>query len=83
MLNVGIFQVYALEGTSNEVVEGKLSPGPNPKVLIDEDFEGLEAAAKKFEHFIANAKSQGFKEKTVLEELEFEAKLKEMREKKV
>ena len=32
MLGSGIFQVCALEGTSNGIVDGKLSPGQNPKV---------------------------------------------------
>jgi hypothetical protein len=76
MLNQGVFQVYALEGTGNGIVDGKFSASPNPKVLCDEDVEGLEAAGQEFGRIVKEAEQQGFKRASFIDELEFQAKLK-------
>jgi hypothetical protein len=75
MLSGGIFQVYALEGVGKGIVGGKLSTLPNPSVLFDRDFTGLDAAIEKFRGLVKEAEEQGFKRVTLIDELEFQAKL--------
>lgn len=50
---LGTFQVYGLEGASGGIKDGKFSPSDaEPTLLFDEDFNGLDAAAKQFEHLV-------------------------------
>ena len=73
----GTFQVYGLEGIGKGVKDGKLATSDEePRVLFDEDFQGLDAAAKKFQALVAEAQACGFKPITLMDLLEFEAKLK-------
>jgi hypothetical protein len=46
-----------------------------PTVLFDQDFNGLDSAAKQFDQLIADAQQRGFKPITMMEILEFEDKL--------
>lgn len=55
MSTQGIFQVYGLEGTGNGIVDGKLSVSSNPTLLFDKEFEGLDAAGKKFAEIVNEA----------------------------
>ena len=75
MLTTGAFQVYALEGRGSGIVDHKLSVEPNPKVLFDADFNGLEAASKKSGDLVKEAEALGFRVITFIEEMEFQAKL--------
>ena len=77
MSDSGSFQVYALEGISNGIIEGKLSPGLNPTVLFDGDFEGFQAAAERFDQIVTDAEARGFKKRSFIDEIEFEAKLRD------
>jgi hypothetical protein len=73
---VGTFQVYGLAGTGSGIKDGKLATSDEePTVLFDEDFDGLEAATKKFSELVTRAKNEGFQELSMFELLEFEAKL--------
>jgi len=73
---VGTFQVYGLEGTGKGIRNGKLATSDEePTMLFDEDFDGLEAASKKFGELVTKARSEGFQEMSFIELLEFEAKL--------
>ncbi len=73
----GIFQVYGLEGTGTGIRDGKLTISDNdPKILVDADFNGLDAAVTKFTEIVREAEAQGFKQVTFMKELEFQAKLK-------
>jgi hypothetical protein len=76
MQNDGMFQVYALEGTGNGIVSGKLSVDPNPRLLYDQDISGFQAASQKFLQLSKEAEEQGFRVRSIIEEFEFEAKLK-------
>jgi hypothetical protein len=77
MLIQGVFQVYALEGSGNGIVDGKFSVSPEPTVLFDGDFQGLDAAGKKFDQIVKEAQGQGFKSVSFIDELEFQSKLSE------
>ena len=71
----GTFQVYGLEGASGGIKDGKFAPSDaEPTVLFDQDFNGLDSAAKQFEQLIADAQKQGFKPITMMDILEFEDK---------
>jgi hypothetical protein len=75
---LGTFQVYALEGMSGGIKEGKLAPSDQePKVLFDQDFSGLQSAVKQFELLVDEAKDLGFKAVSTMEMLEFESKLRD------
>jgi hypothetical protein len=72
----GIFQVYALEGTGEGIRDGKSAVSAHdPNTLFDGDFQGLDAAAKKFDEMVKEAQAQGFRSVTLLDELRFQAKL--------
>jgi hypothetical protein len=72
----GIFQLYGLEGTGDGIRDGKLAISESdPKILIDADFNGLDEAVKKFAQIVKETQAQGFKEVTMMDELEFSAKL--------
>jgi hypothetical protein len=76
----GIFQVFALEGTGKGIQDGKLSISEDgPQVLIDEDFHGLDAAGKKFKEIAEDTQKRGFKPVTLMDELEFQAKVREQK----
>jgi hypothetical protein len=73
---LGTFQVYGLAGASGGVKDGKFTTSDEePTVLFDQDFNGLDSAAKQYERLIAEARQQGFKPVTMMEYLEFESKL--------
>lgn len=73
----GIFQVYGIEGTGKGIRNGKLAVSENdPTILFDKDFQGLDAAGKQFDQMMQDAQAQGFKPVTLVDELEFQAKLK-------
>jgi len=72
---LGVFQVLGLEGASGGIKDGKFAPSDaEPTVLFDQDFDGLDSAAKQFEQLIAGAQKQGFKPITMMDILEFEDK---------
>ena len=71
----GIFQVYALAGVGKGIQNGKLAVSTDdPKVLFDQDFQGLEAASKKLTEIVEEAVAEGFKPVSLIDVLEFEAK---------
>jgi hypothetical protein len=73
----GIFQVYCLECIGKGIKDGKLATSDEePRVLFDEDFQGLDAAAKKFEELVAEAQTRGFKPITIMDVLNSEARAK-------
>jgi len=73
---LGTFQVYGLEGVGNGIQNGKFATSDDePRALFDQDFEGLEAAGKKFGEIIKQAQADGFEPITFWDMLEFEAKL--------
>jgi len=72
----GTFQVYALEGTGKGIRDGKLAVSDDdPNVFFDGDFQGLDAAGEKFDQIVNEAQKQGFRLVTLMDELEFQAKL--------
>jgi hypothetical protein len=76
----GTFQVYELEGTGKGIQDGKLSVSQDePRILVDEDFAGLDAAGKKFKEMAEDAQKRGFKAVTLMDELEFQAKAREQK----
>jgi hypothetical protein len=71
-----IYQVYALEGTGKGAVDGKFAgTEDDTNVLFDEDFKGLEAAAKRFAELGKEAEDTGFKPIDFMDWLEYESKL--------
>jgi hypothetical protein len=73
---LGTFQVYGLEGVGNGIQNGKFATSDDePRVLFDQDLEGLEAAGKKFGELIKQAQADGFEPITFWDMLEFEARL--------
>src|SRR6185437_14952594 len=74
--SLGTFQVYGLEGTGGGIREGQLVGDENPRVLFDEDFQGLDAAGKKFDELVKDSEASGFRRVTLMDEMEFQAKLK-------
>jgi hypothetical protein len=72
---LGTFQVYGLEGASGGIKDGKFAiSGEEPTVLFDQDFDGLNSAATKFEELVTEAKHRGFRPWTLMDFLEFEDK---------
>ncbi len=72
----GVFQVLALEGTGSGIENGKFAgPQGDPRILFDEDFQGINDAAKQFGELVKNAESRGFKMITFWDQIEFEEKL--------
>jgi hypothetical protein len=72
----GRFQVYGLEGASAGIKNGKFTASDDePRLLYDNDFDGLDAASKEFRKLIADAERQGFRQMTELDILEFEDRL--------
>lgn len=77
----GTFQVFALEGTGKGIQDGKLViSDDDPHVLVDCDFQGLDAAGNKFKEISERAHADGFQPITLIDEMEFQAKLRESRE---
>jgi hypothetical protein len=73
---LGTFQVYGLEGASGGIKDGKfVTSGAEPTVLFDNDFNGLDAAAKQFEKSVKEAQEQGFNPITAMQMLEIEDEL--------
>lgn len=75
----GIFQVYGLEAASGGIKDGKLASSAEPKLIFDKEFNGLDAAAKEFDKLVQDSKKRGFQERSVMEMLEFEDKLRRAR----
>jgi len=72
----GKFQLYGLEGASGGIKDGKFAASDEePKVLFDEDLDGLDAAANKFRELVTEAEKRGFQPITMMDILEFEDKL--------
>ncbi len=72
----GTFQVYGLEGVGRGIKDGRLAVSEQePQVLFDEDFKGLSTAVKRFTLLIEEAVRNGFRQVTLLDELEFQSKL--------
>jgi hypothetical protein len=77
---VGTFQVYALEGIGRGIENGRFAGSEdNPRVIFDEDFQGLDRAARKFKELVEGAQSNGFEPITFMDMLEFEDKLRASR----
>jgi hypothetical protein len=73
---LGTFQVYGLEGTGNGIQNGKFATSDDePRILFDQDFQGLEAAGKRFDDLVKQTEADGFGRMTFWDMLEFEAKL--------
>ena len=73
---LGVFQVYALEGTGKGVENGKFAgPDGEPRLLFDKDFDGMDAAARHFEELVKQAVAEGFKIMSMWDQIEFEEKL--------
>jgi hypothetical protein len=73
---LGIFQVFALEGASAGIKDGKFTTSDEePEVLFDKDFDGLDSAAERFELLVSEAQKAGFHPTTTMEILEFEDKV--------
>jgi hypothetical protein len=71
-----VYQVYALEGTGNGVVNGKFAGTKgDTSVIFDKDFQGMDAKAKQFAEVANDAQREGFKPIDVMDWLEFESKL--------
>jgi hypothetical protein len=71
----GTFQVFALEGVGRGIKDGKFAGSEaDPKVLFDQDVQGLGAAGAKFNELVAGAKKQGFTPITFMDIIEFEAR---------
>jgi hypothetical protein len=70
------YQVYALEGTGNGIVNGKFAGTKgDTKMIFDKDFRGMDAAAKEFIYLTSDAQKQGFKPIDFIDWLEFESNL--------
>ena len=77
---VATFQVYALEGIGNGVEDGKFAgTNGNAKLIFDADFEGLDAAAAKFNELVADAQRGGFRPFSFMDMIEYEEKLQQSR----
>jgi hypothetical protein len=76
-----IFQVYAIEGISQGIMGGTLSiDHQNTKLLSDGDFNGLEAAEKKFKELVDDAMKEGFEVLSFPDHADFEQKLRESKD---
>ena len=72
----GVFQVFALEGIGKGIKDGKFAGSEGePKVLVDQDIGGLDAAGARFNELVADAKAQGFTPITFMDIIEFESRL--------
>ncbi len=69
----GTFQTYAVECCTIGLAEATMAVSREPKLLFDSDFEGLEAAAKKFTELSADARAQGYSVLSLFDELDFQA----------
>ena len=75
----GTFQVYALKGTGKGIQDGEFAgPENEPQLFFDEDFQGLDAAGKKFSQIVKVSIADGFTPFTLMDELELQARLKAM-----
>jgi len=72
----GTFQVYGLEGIGNGIRNGKFAISDDePRILFDQDFDGLEAAGKKFVELVKQTEADGFTPISLWDIVEFERKL--------
>jgi hypothetical protein len=73
----GTFQVYALEGIGKGIQDGKfVGTEDDPTLLMDEDFQGADAAGKRFHEILKGSVENGFKPVSLWDEMEFQANLK-------
>jgi hypothetical protein len=73
---IGIFQVYALEGTGKGIENGKFAGSDGePRLLFDKDFNGMDAAARQFDEIVNQAVAEGFKIMSMWDQIEFEEAL--------
>jgi len=73
-----IFQIFALEGTSNGLKNGVLDiDDAQIKVLFDEDRQGLKAAADKAQELVQQAQRDGFKELSIFDQARYEEKVRQ------
>ena len=69
------FQALALEGIGQGIRHGKFAgTDGDPKVLYDQDIDGLEDAAKKFDELVNVAEGEGFRRITFKDIIRFEEK---------
>lgn len=77
---LGTFQVYGLQAESGGIKDNNLVPsGKEPTLLFDRDFNGLDSTVKQFQQLVAEAEKNGFRAVTIMDELEFEEKLRRSR----
>jgi hypothetical protein len=57
----GVFQVLALQGIGAGMVDGDLKTEDETNILIDRDFDGLDAALREVQMITAHAESHGYK----------------------
>ena len=70
---VGVFQIYALEGIGKGVENGEFAGTEGePKLLFDQDFDGMDVAARQFDKLVKEAEAEGFKIMTFWDQIEFE-----------
>ena len=73
-----VFQVYGLEGVGRGIKDGGIVVNyEETKLLSDGDFNGSEAADKKFKALVDEATKLGFKELSLIERTEVNQKLHE------
>ena len=66
----GRFQVLALQGIGAGIVDGELKTEDDTNVLVDRDFDGLDAALKELQTITTHAASHGFEPVSALEHSE-------------
>jgi len=71
----GIFQVYALEGIGKGIQHGEFAGAEDPHLLLDEDFQGIEAAAQKFAAMVRDSEAKGFKRINLWDQIEIQGRL--------
>ena len=73
----GSFQVYALRGIGDGLVEGNLSvPKDTFELLFDQDFDGFDAATEKARALVEEYQRSGFSTHSFMDEQDFQAKAK-------
>jgi hypothetical protein len=72
----GAFQVYALKGIGDGLVEGNLSvPKDTFELLFDQDFEGFTAATDKAKALVEEYRQSGFSPHSFMDEQDFQSKV--------
>ncbi|HTT18992.1 MAG TPA: hypothetical protein VMG82_08600 [Candidatus Sulfotelmatobacter sp.] len=68
----GVFQVLAFQGIGAGIVDGELKTEDNTNVLVDRDFNGLDAALNEVQKITAHAQSHGFKPLSLIGQFQYE-----------